>query len=84
METTMSEATATNGQLKAFLERIERVEEDMDALKEDRKSIYDELKGEGYDAKIMRRVVRLRKQDPAKCQMEQAEVDLYLADLGEI
>lgn len=70
--------------LSGFINRIERVEVDLDALKEDRKEIYAELKGEGFDAKVVRRIVRLRKQDRAKRQEEQAILDLYMSAIGEI
>lgn len=75
--------TVAADRLTGFIERIERVEVDMDACKEDRKNIYLELKGEGFDAKIVRKVVRLRKQDRAKRQEEAAILDLYLSAIGE-
>ena len=69
--------------LKGFIERVERVEEDLDGLKEDRKEIYSEAKGEGYDTKVVRKIVRLRKMDRARRQEEQAILDLYLSAIGE-
>jgi uncharacterized protein (UPF0335 family) len=69
-------------QLKTFIKRIERLEEDKAAITGDLKEVYSEAKGVGFDAKIIRKVVRLRKQDDAKRQEEEALVDLYLAAIG--
>ena len=75
---------AAQGRLKNFIERIERLEEDRAALAEDLKGVFTEAKGEGFDAKILRRVVRLRRQDRARRQEEAAILDLYLSAIGEI
>ena len=75
--------TATaQGRLKSFIERIERLEEDKAAIMADLKEVFGEAKGEGFDTKIMRKVVRLRKQDTAKRQEEEAILDLYLSAIG--
>ena len=76
-------ATA-QGQLKAIVERIERLEEDKAAVMADLKEVYAEAKGNGYDVKILRKVVRIRKQDRAKRMEEEAVLDLYLNAIGEI
>ena len=68
--------------LRTIIERIERVELDMDGLKGDRKEIYAEAKGEGFDVTILRRVVRLRKMDNAKRQEIEAMIDLYFHAIG--
>jgi uncharacterized protein (UPF0335 family) len=73
---------AAQGRLKSFIERIDRLEEDKTAIQADLKEVYDEAKGEGFDAKILRKVVRLRKQDRAKRQEEEALIDLYLQAIG--
>ena len=70
------------GRLKSVIERIERLEEDKAAISGDLKEVYLEAKGEGFDVKILRKVVRLRKQDKAKRQEEEALVDLYLSAIG--
>ena len=70
------------GQLRAFVERIERLEEEKKALGADIKEVYAEAKGNGFDTKILRKVVRLRKQDKAKRQEEEALIDLYLSAIG--
>lgn len=69
-------------QLKAFIERIERLEEEKKTIAEDIKDVYAELKGTGFDAKIARTIVRLRKKDSAELQEEEALLDLYKAALG--
>jgi len=79
----MNETPVSANRLKDFIVRIENIEEDLDALKVDRKEIYAELKGEGFDGKVVRKIVRLRKQDRAKRQEEQAILDLYLTAIGE-
>jgi uncharacterized protein (UPF0335 family) len=71
------------GQLKAIIERIERLEEDKAAVQTDLKEVYAEAKGNGFDTKIIRKVVRIRKQDKAKVQEEEAILDLYLSAIGE-
>jgi uncharacterized protein (UPF0335 family) len=73
---------AAQGRLKSFFERIERLEEDKAAITADLKEVFAEAKGEGFDTKIIRKVVRLRKQDKAKRQEEEALVDLYLSAIG--
>jgi uncharacterized protein (UPF0335 family) len=75
--------TATaQGRLKTVIERIERLEEDKAAIAADLKEVYAEAKGEGFDTKILRKVVRLRKQDKVKRQEEEALIDLYLSAIG--
>ncbi|MDO8297409.1 MAG: DUF2312 domain-containing protein [Caulobacter sp.] len=71
-------------QLKTILERIERLEEDKAAVMADLKEVYAEAKGNGFDVKIIRKVVRIRKMDRAKRQEEDALIDLYLSAIGEI
>jgi len=75
--------TATaQSRLKSFIERIERLEEDKAAITGDMKEVFAEAKGEGFDVKILRKVIRLRKQDKAKRQEEEALIDLYLSAIG--
>ena len=66
------------GRLRSIVERIERLEEDKAAVMADIKEVYAEAKGEGYDVKALREIVRIRKQDAAKRAEHQAIVDLYL------
>jgi uncharacterized protein (UPF0335 family) len=74
--------TTAQTRLKTIVERIERLEEDKAAVAGDIKEVFAEAKGEGFDVKILRKVVRLRKQDKAKRQEEEALLDLYLAAIG--
>ncbi len=69
--------------LRSFIERVERLEEDKAAIMNDIKEVYAEAKGEGYDVKILRQVIRLRKMDNADRQEQEALLDLYLSALGE-
>lgn len=69
-------------QLKSFIERIERMEEEKAALGADLKEIYSEAKGTGFDTKIMRQVVRLRKLSKADYQEQEAMLDLYMTAVG--
>ena len=68
--------------LKAFLERIEKLEEEKRALADDIKDVYAEAKGTGYDVKIMRKIVSIRRQDTQKRREEEEILDLYLSALG--
>lgn len=68
--------------LNAFLERIERLEEEKAALAEDVKEIYGEAKAVGFDAKIMRKLIRLRKMDGDKRREEDELLELYKAAIG--
>ena len=74
--------TSAQGKLKSLIERIERLEEDKAAVATDLKEVYAEAKGEGFDTKIVRKVVRMRKQDKAKRQEEEALIDLYISAIG--
>ena len=71
-----------SGHLKSFIERIERLEEDKKAIADDIKDVYAEAKGTGFDIKIIRKVVSIRKQDADKRREEDEILDLYLAALG--
>ncbi|PTW59496.1 uncharacterized protein (UPF0335 family) [Breoghania corrubedonensis] len=69
-------------QLRAFVERIERLEEEKKAISDDIKDVYGEAKGTGFDVKILRQVVRLRKQEPHEREEQEAILDLYMHALG--
>lgn len=79
----MGEATLDGGHLKSFIERIERLEEEKKAIADDIKDVYAEAKGQGYDVKIMRKIISLRRQDVNKRREEEEILDLYLSALGE-
>lgn len=69
-------------QLFSFVERVERLTEERDALSADIREVYEEAKGTGFDTKIMRKVIALRKLDKADFQEMEAMLDLYLTALG--
>lgn len=69
-------------QLRSFVERIERLEEEKKAIADDIKDVYAEAKGTGFDVKVMRQIVRLRKQEPHEREEHEAVLDLYMHALG--
>lgn len=75
-------STAAREQIKAFVERVERIEGEIADLQSDRKDIYAEAKANGLDVKALRTVIRLRKQDAAERAEQQAIVDTYMHALG--
>jgi uncharacterized protein (UPF0335 family) len=80
IETGTNEINA--GHLRAFVERIERLEEEKKALSGDIKDVFGEAKANGFDVKIMRKILSIRKQDRDKRIEEETILDLYLAALG--
>ena len=68
--------------LRSLIERIERLEEERKTLAADIKEVYAEAKGSGFDTKIMRQIVRLRKLDKADYQEQEAMLDIYLTAMG--
>jgi uncharacterized protein (UPF0335 family) len=75
-------ANFAKDQLRSIVERIERLEEEKAALSEDIKEVYAEAKGNGFDTKTLRTVVRLRKQDSSERAEQEALLDLYMHALG--
>ncbi|OAN52724.1 hypothetical protein A6A04_15600 [Paramagnetospirillum marisnigri] len=69
--------------LRQFIDRIERLEEEKKALGADLKDVYAQAKSQGFDTKIIRKIVSLRKKDRAEREEEQQILDLYLAAIGE-
>ena len=69
-------------QLKAFIERIERLEEEKAGIAGDIKDVYAEAKGNGFDTKAMRKIISLRKQDFSERQEQEAILELYMQALG--
>jgi uncharacterized protein (UPF0335 family) len=81
-EITETSETVAAGQLRAFIERIERLEEEKQTIADDIKEVYAEMKGSGFDTKAVRTIVRLRKKDQAERQEEEAILELYKTALG--
>lgn len=71
-----------NEQLLQFVERIERIENDIASLKDDEKQIYSEAKSAGYDVKALKQIIKIRKADPDKLEQEEAIVENYKNALG--
>lgn len=69
-------------QLTAFVERIERLEEEKKGISDDIKEVYAEAKGNGFDVKVLRKVISVRKQDANERAEQEAILDLYLSALG--
>ena len=69
-------------QLKAFVERVERLEEEKKAISDDIKDVYAEAKGNGYDVKALRTIIRMRKEDPNERAEQETILETYLQALG--
>ncbi|HEY8384549.1 MAG TPA: DUF2312 domain-containing protein [Microvirga sp.] len=69
-------------QLKSFIERIERLEEEKAGIAGDIKEVYSEAKGNGFDTKVIRKIISIRKKDYAERQEEEAILELYMQALG--
>lgn len=78
----MAEAGLAVERLRSFIERIERLEEERAGIAADIREVYSEAKGAGFDTKIMRQVVRLRKMDDNDRQEQEMVLDTYLHALG--
>jgi len=78
---TYTESVAAD-QLKAFIERIERLEDEKAGISGDIKEVFDEAKANGFDTKVMRRLISLRKKDKTERQEEEAILELYMQALG--
>ncbi|MEM9063530.1 MAG: DUF2312 domain-containing protein [Pseudomonadota bacterium] len=79
---TVSTTAVAASQLKAIVERIERLEDEKKEVAEQIKEVYAEAKGNGFDAKTLRKIVSLRKKPTEERQEEEALLDLYLSALG--
>ncbi|MDP2357790.1 MAG: DUF2312 domain-containing protein [Beijerinckiaceae bacterium] len=78
----MDSAAVNASHLRAFIERIEKLEEEKRAIADDIKDVYAEAKGTGFDAKILRKIVSMRRMDREKRREEEEILDLYLVALG--
>ena len=80
----MAEGTVAADQLRLFIERIERLEEEKKGIADDVKDVYAEAKGSGFDIKVMRKIISMRKRDVSEREEEEAILDLYMKALGMI
>jgi len=82
-----SSAASTGGvaaeRLRSFIARVERLEEDKANIAHDIKEVYSEAKGEGYDVRVLRKIISIRKRDPRERREEEELLELYLSVLGE-
>ena len=73
---------SSDDQLRLFIERVERLDEEKKGIADDIRDTYNEAKSQGYDPKIMRKIVRLRKMDVEKRQEEEALIEVYKLAVG--
>lgn len=82
----MSEIVDVGGiatdRLRSIIERVERLEEERKALADDIKDIFSEAKSSGFDVKVIRQIIRIRKQEPADVEEQETLLDLYRRALG--
>jgi uncharacterized protein (UPF0335 family) len=78
----MAEAAVSNDQLRLFMERIERLDEEKKGISDDIRDVFSEAKSQGYDTKIMRQILKLRKMDPHDRAEMEALLDVYKSALG--
>ena len=78
----VAESGVAAEELKQFIERIERLEEEKAGIAGDIKDVFAELKGRGFDSKAIRQILRIRKQDQSERQEQEAILDLYMQALG--
>ena len=74
----MSSSGVAGDRLRSLVERVERLDEEIKALSDDKKDIYAEAKGEGFDVKVLREVIRLRKQDEKERDERDSLLDVYM------
>ena len=75
-------AKVAKDQLKAFVERVERLEEEKKTIADDIRDVFAEAKGNGFDVKALRTVIRLRKQDVNERKEQEAILETYMHALG--
>jgi uncharacterized protein (UPF0335 family) len=78
----MSAARVAKDHLKAFVERIERLEEEKKTISDDIRDVYAEAKGNGYDTKALRTIIRMRKQDANERAEQETILETYMQALG--
>jgi uncharacterized protein (UPF0335 family) len=75
---TMSDVTIPGGKIRAFVERVENIDTELQELNEQKKEIFAEAKGEGFDVKILKEIIKLRKQDEEERDERESMLDLYM------
>ena len=74
----MYDVTIPGGKIRAFVERIENIDAELQELNEQKKEVFAEAKGEGFDVKIIKEIVKLRKQDQEERDERESLLDLYM------
>ena len=74
----MSDVTIPGGKIRAFVERIENIDSEIHELNEQKKEVFAEAKGDGFDVKILKEIVKLRKQDEEERDERESMLDLYM------
>jgi uncharacterized protein (UPF0335 family) len=74
----MSDVSIPGGKIRAFVERIENIETEIGELNEQKKEVFAEAKGEGFDVKILKEIIKLRKQDQDERDEHESLLDLYM------
>ena len=74
----MSDVTVSGGKIRAFVERIEHIDTELQELNEQKKEVFAEAKGEGFDVKILKEIIKLRKQDQDERDERESMLDLYM------
>ena len=76
-------STASGGRIRSFIERIEQLETELQELNESKKEVFAEAKGEGFDVKILKEIIKLRKQDQDERDEHETLLDLYMKAMAE-
>jgi uncharacterized protein (UPF0335 family) len=74
----MSDITIPGGKIRSFVERIENLDTELQELNEQKKEVFSEAKGEGFDVKILKEIIKLRKQDEDERDERETLLDLYM------
>ena len=74
----MSDVTIPGGKIRSFVERIENIDGELAELNEQKKEVFAEAKGDGFDVKILKEIIKLRKQDPEERDEREGMLDLYM------
>ena len=74
----MSDITIPGGKIRSFVERIENLDREMQELSEQKKEVFAEAKGEGFDVKILKEIIKLRKEDKNERDERESLLDLYM------
>lgn len=83
LKTTSTRTVGTTAdRLRSFIQRVERLEEDKKGIADDIKEVFSEAKGEGFDVKVLRKVIALRKKDPEEVAEEEELLELYMSAIG--